>query len=166
MKRFWIFAVSLVLSLLVVKRDPLFAGLAFNRDRILQAEFFPFSSFPMYSGFSPRPFVVYVADGDGKPFAANHEFLVRTSILKKDYERRLKAIKKETGVSLEDLTPEQKRPAGEATLRHLVDTLASQTPPGPIQLWEIILTKNGGKIIRSPMMVAEIDSSPKQDTLP
>ena len=166
MKRFWIFAVSLVLSLLVVNRDPLFVGLAFDRDRIKQAEFFPFSSFPMYSGFSPRPFVVYVADGEGKPFAANHDFLVRTSILKKDYERRLKAIKKETGVSLEDLTPEEKRPAGEATLHHLVDTLASQVPPGPIQLWEIILTRDAGKIIRSPMMVAEIKRSSQETPLP
>ena len=166
MKRFWIFAVSLVLSLLVVNRDPLFVGLAFDRDRIQQAEFFPFSSFPMYSGFSPRPFVVYVADGDGKPFASNHDFEVRTSILKKDYERRLKAIKKESGVSLAKLSLEQKRPAGEATLRHLVDTLAAKVPEGPIQLWEIILTRDAGKIVRSPMMVAEIGAPSKDAPLP
>ena len=166
MKRFWIFAVALVLSLLVVKRDPFFLGLAFDRDRIKQAEFFPFSSFPMYSGFSPRPFIVYLADGDGQPFGAYHEFQVRTSVVKKDYERRLKAIKKESGVDLAKLTPEQKRPAGEATLNHLVDTLASAKPPGPIQLWEIIITRKAGKIVRSPMMVAEINSSPQPAPTP
>ncbi len=160
MKRFWIFLIALVLSLLVVERDPLFIGLAFSRDRIKQAEFFPFSSFPMYSGFSPRPFVVYVADAEGTPLAANHEFGVRTSILKKVYEGKLKAIKKASGVSLEKLTPEQKRPAGEATLHHLVDTLASRMPPGSIQLWEIILTREAGEIRRSPMMVAEINPRP------
>ncbi|CAN5455271.1 hypothetical protein BH23VER1_BH23VER1_00200 [soil metagenome] len=122
-----LFVIGVAASFVVVEFPPLTLSYGLTADGMKRAEFYPLSSFPMYSRFSGNPVVVYVADAEGEPLPALTGFGVRTSVLKKYYDGELRRLKRETGVLLSEMTPEQKRPAGDATLRHLVDNLASSS---------------------------------------
>ena len=131
-----------------------------NPDLLETAEFYPLSSFRMYSKFSPNPNYVYITDGDDTPIA-HHNFGALSSAIKKDFDRRLRKIKKKTKVQLRKMTPEQKTPAGNETLHHVV----ANTPAGnrpkitakTLRLYEVTLTlAEGGGVQESTKKVGEI----------
>ena len=109
-----------------------------NAEQLETAEFYPLSSFRMYSKFSPKPNYVYITDGEDKPIA--HQRFgksVLSSAMKKDFDRRLRKIKAETGIAMRDMTPEIKWPAGNETLQQVVD----MSDPGNVE-------KIGAKTLR------------------
>ena len=91
-------------------------------------EFYPLSSFPMYSKFEPRTYLVYLASADGQPLPTNGTINMESSALKKRYgiELNRPEMKARQKGSHFDWTAEQKRPAGEATLAYLRETFAPQ----------------------------------------
>src|SRR6188472_3709114 len=82
-----------VLSYLLVDYPPLRLRFAQSKADVKRAEFYPLSSFPMYSTFSDSPFHVYVTDSAGDPVALETTFQTHASELKKTYEVKLKAQK-------------------------------------------------------------------------
>ncbi|MFV1995025.1 MAG: hypothetical protein ACC661_06280 [Verrucomicrobiales bacterium] len=125
------------------------------------AEFYPLSSFPMYSTFSPAPRYVYLTDGVDEPIACWPAFAVRTSVIKKYYEDRLQETKKEIDVPTYRMTPAQKTPAGEKTLAHLVENLAPDAFSGGalphIRLYEVTITRgDSGAIDQKTVLVGEL----------
>ena len=129
-----LFGLGVVASFLILEYPPLHLSYGLGADSMKRAEFYPLSSFPMYSRFSENPVVVYVADAEGRPLPALDAFGVRTSVLKKFYDGELRELKKRTGIPLGEMTAEQKRPAGDATLRHLIDNLAGESAPTGVGL--------------------------------
>ena len=88
-------------------------------------EFFPLSSFPMYSRNKHKSYVVYLTDADGNPIATEKQLGVRSSILKKDYNAELMKIKSKIGVSDYDMTIEQKEPAALSMRNYLITERAA-----------------------------------------
>ena len=100
----------------ILENDPFELTFVDEPEDLRRAEFFPFSSFPMYSNFSPHPNYVYVTTPDGEPVAHLGQLDVLSSVIKKAYDKELRKIKAETGVAMSEMSPEQKKPAGDATL--------------------------------------------------
>ncbi len=142
-----LFLIGVAISFVIIEYPPLTVSYGLGSESMKRAEFYPLSSFPMYSRFSDSPVVVYVADGDGVPLASLIDFVVRTSILKKFYDGELRRIKEETGVPMSAMTMEQKRPAGDATLRHMVEHIAPPTAPTgqPLTLYELVIGFGDGE---------------------
>ncbi|MFT5464969.1 MAG: hypothetical protein ACI8UO_000055 [Verrucomicrobiales bacterium] len=83
-------------------------------------EFFPLTSYPMYSRNGSWTYLVYITDQDGLPLAAETELGQRTSVLKDIYKAEMDKLAKKFGLKSKlYLTPEQREPAGLAVLRHL-----------------------------------------------
>lgn len=97
---------------------PMFAAIA---ACWVAEEFYPLSSFPMYSKFDDRTYLVYLKDAGGEPLPTVGAVNMVSSQLKKRYGDELEALKRDHKGSHFDWTAEQKRPAGEATLRYLRD---------------------------------------------
>ena len=87
-------------------------------------EFYPFSSFPMYSKFDDRTYLVYLQSPEGEPLPTVESVSMVSSQLKKRYGAELHELKKQYDGSHYDWTIEQKREAGEKTLAYLRDTFA------------------------------------------
>lgn len=152
---------AILLSYLVVRNPPFSIGFGFGRESMKAAEFYPFSSFPMYSRFSDRPIYVYVSDAEDRPIAALTEFGTLSSELKKHYDARLREVKETTGVNLRAMSPEDKRPAGTATLRHLRDHLAPEafapgTPERRLRLHEVTIRFENGRVVTDDVVVGEL----------
>lgn len=90
----------------------------------IAGEFYPFSSFPMYSKFDDRTYLVYLKSADGEPLPTVETISMVSSQLKKRYGAELHELKPVYGGSHYDWTTEQKRAAGEQTLAYLRDTFA------------------------------------------
>ncbi len=88
----------------------------------IAGEFYPLSSFPMYSKFDERTYLVYLKSADGEPLGTVPAVGMVASELKKAYGDELEALKKDHKGSHFDWSVEIKRKAGEATLRYLRDT--------------------------------------------
>jgi hypothetical protein len=89
-------------------------------------EFYPLSSFPMYSKFDDRTYLVYLKSAAGEPLPTVATVSMVTSQLKKRYGAELDELKEKYKGSHYDWTVEQKREAGENTLAYLRDTFAPQ----------------------------------------
>ena len=83
-------------------------------------EFYPFSSFPMYSTNEEKTYMVFLTDDEGNPIGAQAVFGVRTSSLKKDYHRELNELARSIGMKQYDMSPEEKEPAARDTLEYLI----------------------------------------------
>lgn len=112
-------------------------------------EFYPLSSFPMYSTPQPRAYLVYLVDGEGNEIGSQTAFGVRVSSLTKDYHRELNQLDKK-GKSQYDLNAEQKTPAGQDVLEHLVfkrsPERAKQSGLKAVQMVDRRLYLRNGKI--------------------
>lgn len=118
-------------------------------------EQFPFSHFPMYADFSPRPFYLRVTDDADRPVRLDGVAWA-AQLLTKVYthERRLEA--RRLGIAASRLSAEQLRGPGERALVFLAER-AGQTRdaalPDHIRLYEVELTLSAGRIERHPRLV-------------
>ena len=126
------------------------------------AEFYPLSSVPMYSTFAPTANYVYITDADDNPLPAYPTFKTLSSALKKSFKDQLRTVKDEINVSTSKMTPEQKRPAGDALLRELktsISPTAFEDGALPhIRLYEVILSidDDTGIIVKDTHLVGEL----------
>ena len=100
---------------------PLWPGFVITAVSLRVEEQYPFSHFPMYRNFSDLTYYVYVTDGGDNPVAVESLTYNRTTRLRKIYDDELEPIRLELRKRRAELTPEERRPAGEYTLRWLVE---------------------------------------------
>ncbi|MEM7147479.1 MAG: hypothetical protein AAF591_20350 [Verrucomicrobiota bacterium] len=142
------------LSLVAVKYPPLSLV---TED----AEFYPLSSFPMYSSFAPHTNLVFITDADDQPLPTYPTFGVVSSALKKSYAAKLNDIKAELELPTYRMTPDQKKPAGDALLLELKESVApaafKDNALPHIKLYEIIIKRDdSGKITRTEQFITEL----------
>lgn len=129
-------------------------------------ENFPFSHFPMYKSFGDHTYYVFVADADGEPIPVQSITHVRTSRLKKIYDGQLREIQKNVDSRKRDLTPEQRRPAAEETLRWLYANTREEARPildrsRVLRLYHADITLEDGAILQhDPELVGEFPVPP------
>jgi hypothetical protein len=152
-----------VLSFVLVDYPPLRLRLATDRDMVKKAEFYPLSSFAMYSNFSESPFLVFITDSKGEKVAIDTSLKSHASELKKTYEVRLKTAKKQADLDgrLTDIPLELRVAAGKATLellkaRPLVQEYLATKADKVFQLHEVVLTLGKDGIGRREQMIAEL----------
>jgi hypothetical protein len=120
-------------------------------------EAFPFSHYPMYSGFDPWDFYVYVANAQGHPLPL--EKLTngyKSNSLKKKFDDLID----ELPMKNRDVTPELARPAGTQVLRGLCQSYPELAAKGPLRLYKVDLSMNDGVVAQSePQLIAEYSLS-------
>lgn len=116
-------------------------------------EFYPLSSFPMYSKFDNRTYVAYLKDGDGNDLATVESTNSFSSQVKKRYGAELKKLKNKYKGSHFDWTAEQKTEAGNATLQWLKE---NRKVPEKAQLVDLRIHLVDGKIVRVEDIVGTI----------
>lgn len=125
------------------------------------AEFYPLSSFPMYSKFEERTYLTYLKSASGETLATVPTVSMVSSQLKKRYGDGLEDLKKEHKGSHFDWTVEQKRPAGLATLEYLRDTHAPKAfADGKlkgVRLIDVRIYLKDGKLVRDEQEIAQLD---------
>jgi hypothetical protein len=129
-------------------------GRSKERKDAFRYEYFPFSHFPMYSGFGERDYYVFVTDRDGKPIATEPMTFVRSTKLKKVFNTDLSVIQKQFKTRKDLLTAEQCRPAGNATLKQLVELAPEEAVPklrqmSPLSLHRVYLSLEDGAIVET-----------------
>jgi hypothetical protein len=151
------------LSFVLVDNPPLKIQFATTKDMVKLAEFYPLSSFSMYSTFSESPFLVFVTNARGEKVAIDTSLKTDASVLKKTYEMQLKTVKQQTNTKgrLTEVPLEIKQEAGRAALvilkaRPTVQAWLASQPDKTLQLHEIILTAGEDGIERQETMVAEL----------
>ena len=98
-----------------------------------RGEWYPFSNFPMYSNFEPQAYYVYVTDLQDNPVGIQPTFGTWPTAVKKAYDSKLKELVKQlkddaakSGAKYRkkqiEMTSEECRPAGDATLRQLMES--------------------------------------------
>jgi len=125
-------------------------------------EEFPFSDFPMYSNLSTKSDYLYLTNAEDQPLGCQSIFNLKTDVLKKMYNARLKELK---GKSLD--AADGQRQAGRKTL---ADLSARQTEKvvqivgvGGLRLYRVELTRTRGKIDSSTELLVEIPSVKRDD---
>lgn len=152
-----------ILSFVLVDYPPLKVYLASDSDMVKKAEFYPLSSFSMYSTFSETPFLVFITNSSGDKVAIDSSLKTHASELKKTYEIRLKALKKKLSLpgKITDLPMDVKAEAGQETLTLLKDRPEVQkfleaTADPRLQLHEIVLTAGDHGINQRTSLIAEL----------
>lgn len=137
---------------------------------VLKDRLFPFSSFPMYGDFPDRTDYVYLADKDGQPMPMHDYFGYRTTFVKRIYSRQVRDIYQQLKKAGEEpelhlLTVEQLRPAGDATLRWLVENdrrrKQKKEPVPPLQLVEVDVEIGDHRLERRPRVVGLYPGEPR-----
>lgn len=122
-------------------------------------EQFPFSDFPMYSSFTNKTFYVYLADGAGQPLPASASTGLRTSQLKKIYQRELRKEEPPPGRPRPALTLEQKRSAGNRVLASLKQSQwvrKRSKLPSALRFYEVNISFRDGRFEKQPLLVGEL----------
>ena len=152
-----------LLSFVLVDYPPLKLTFAHTKDMVKKAEFYPLSSFSMYSTFSETPFLVFITDGAGQKIAIDSALKTHASELKKTYEMRLKALKKQGSLpgKLTDLQLAIKAEAGRDTLELLkarpsVQKFLASRDNQILRLHEIILSAGDDGIVKREQWVAQL----------
>lgn len=152
-----------LLSFVLVDYPPLKLTFAHTKDMVKKAEFYPLSSFSMYSTFSETPFLVFITDGAGQKIAIDSALKTHASELKKNYEMRLKALKKQGSLpgKLTDLPLAIKAEAGRDTLELLkarpsVQKFLASRDNQILRLHEIILSAGDDGIVKREQWVAQL----------
>lgn len=129
---------------------------------LLEDRLFPFSSFPMYGDFPDRTHYVYLADGEGRALPMHDLFGYRSTFVKRIYSRKVGGIVDDLEKAGEDpelhlLTVDQLRPAGDATLKWLVENdrrrAKKSGPPPALQLVHVDVTVRDGRLVRDHRVV-------------
>jgi hypothetical protein len=162
MRVLWVFVIlSSVIVPLLTRNHPVKAQ---------RGEWYPFSSFPMYSTFEPTAYYVYVTDENDRPVSIWATFGTWPSAVKKGYDALLKAevarlkaeAQKQGGKysrRIVEMSGEECRPAGDAILRQLRDSSARQEEVRGhrgYRLHQVDITLEGGRIVQKTKRVGEI----------
>jgi len=128
---------------------------------LIARESYPLSHYPMYDRFTDHTFYVYVADSGGDPLPVQTLTGIRTSRIKKPYDKALDKVRKSLDKRKRELTPEESNEAGLTALRKLYD---DASPSGkeklaehsPIRLYQVDIYAIDGEIDkRPPELIAE-----------
>lgn len=123
-------------------------------------EFYPLSSFPMYSKFDDRTYLVYLKSAGGETLGTVPTVNMVASQLKKQYGDDLEDLKKQFKGSHFDWSVDQKRIAGEATLVYLRDVFAPQAFAGGqldgLRLVDVRVFREGNRIVTREEEVAQL----------
>jgi hypothetical protein len=143
-----------------------------NPDPKQRGEWYPFSNFPMYSTFEPTAYYVYVTDLEDKPLALVPTFGNWGSGVKKTYDKFLKEeVKRLKGEAekrgekyktrIAQMSGEECRPAGDATLKQLRDGARNQGEVrrhSGFRLHQVDITLEEGRIVQREKVVGEVRS--------
>lgn len=156
-----------------LRRHPVFPILVFILASKLIGEFYPISPFSMYSNPTSRPLrYCYVADGSGKAIPIHfHTSISPSRITKMQRHNRTEveeahelAMKRgEVDTPLTDA--EIRRQAGLIVLNYLVERSVKKKKEEKLltgkdlQLVEVAISIEGGQLIESPVVVAELPAS-------
>ena len=125
-------------------------------------EEFPFSNFPMYSNLSTKSDYLYLTNEEDQPLGCQSIFNLKTDVLKKMYNARLKELK---GKSLD--AADGLRQAGRKTLADLssrqTEKVLQIVGVGGLRLYRVELTRTRGKIDSSTELLVEIPSVKRDD---
>lgn len=130
-----------------------------TRDAAKPGEWYPFSNFPMYSSFEKQAYYVYVTDLEDRPLALYPTFGNWTSGVKKIFDNYFKAEAKALKKPSKKLTAEEARPAGDATLKQLIET--GRYPEevkkhAGFRLYKVDITLDDhGKIVKETSLVGQ-----------
>lgn len=129
--------------------------LALCGSSFLIGEHYPVTRFPMYDKFPDHTFYVYVSDKDGNPIPVHELTGINTSKLKKPYDKELNEVRKLLKKRKLELTPEERREAGETALRKLYNDAPPQgqqqlDPLAPLQLYHVWILSENGKSAEQP----------------
>lgn len=159
------FKTSLVVGamcFLVVKNPPFSIRWASAADLdAYNCEFYPLSSFPMYSGFAEVEIYVFLTDDQDRPIRLHDLTNCQASALKKNYKGALNELKKRKKLKgkVTDLPADVKEAAGKFVLRDILTSRAprwaEQQPQKIVRLHEGIITIDGGEIRQRTRPVAE-----------
>lgn len=120
-------------------------------------EAYPFSHYPMYSGFDDWDYYVYIADAEGRPLPL--ETLTqgyKSNSLKKRFDDLIDQL---NDVRNRDVTPEMARPSGRQVLAWLVDTYPALAEHQPLRLYQVSIRAEDGRVAESPpALIAELPS--------
>jgi hypothetical protein len=124
-------------------------------------EWYPFSSFPMYSKFEPATYYVFVTDLADKPIALSDVFGASTSNVKKAYDRKLINLKKASGDKARrtELSLEVRRSAAIDVLQWLATSAAKQAQVqalGGLRLHQVDIAFLDGQVTKTTLPVGEI----------
>lgn len=128
-------------------------------------EAFPFSHYPMYSGFDDFDYVVFLAKPDGTPLMI--ETLTqgyKANSLKKKFDDLIDDLKDEKGKSIRNraATAEQMRPSGERVLKWLAESfpgVAQEAGAGGVDLYQVRIEMKDGAVTESaPILIAQLSS--------
>jgi hypothetical protein len=127
----------------------------------LAGEFYPLSSFPMYSKFDDRTYLVYLKNSGGSPLPTVPTISMVSSQLKKRYGAELEVLKEKHKGSHFDWSVEQRREAGDLTLKYLEDTFAPQAFEGGkldgVRLIDVRIRMEDGKLTKTEQMVGQLN---------
>ncbi len=126
---------------------------------LLVREQYPFSNFPMYSGFGRNTYYVYLADGNGTPIPALTTMGVSTPTLKKMFADEMAKEREHFKLHPKKLTLEQKRDPGERLLARIKSSsaaLARSAPkPEVLRLYEVTISLEGERFTKQTVLIAE-----------
>lgn len=124
-------------------------------------EFYPFSSFPMYSRFAPDTYYVYITDMKNDAVPCGSMFGIAISDVKKAYDRKLDVIKKASGGKIRkmELPVELKKGAADEVL----DWLTKNSPHpervrelGGLRLFQTNITYRNDRLTKLTEQVGEL----------
>lgn len=135
-----------------------------------RGEWYPFSNFPMYSDFEEQAYYVYVTDKEDKPVPLGETFGMAPSDVKKAYDQKLKKevdrLKKEAKArgekysrKLVEMSADECRPSGDATLREMRANTKYQDVVkrfDGLRLYQVDIFIKDGRIEKNTKRVGEI----------
>lgn len=128
---------------------------------------YPFSHFPMYARFTDHTYYVYVCDGEGKPIPIQNLTGIRTSKIKKPYDKDLDAVRKTNGKRKRELNAAEKEAAGVSALAQIWRNSNERNRErllehSPLKLYHVDIYVRDGKIDERPAeFIAELALPPK-----
>ena len=123
-------------------------------------EWYPLSSFPMYSKFDERTYYVFLADEAGEP-VPTVRYQIVASELKKHYRRELNKLEDQHGGSSYDFDEKKLRRAGSTTMQWLRTEWVPERAPDQIdgarksglKLIEVRVFLQDGKFLKRETVV-------------
>lgn len=127
-------------------------------------EAFPFSHYPMYSGFDDFDYVMFIGKPDGSPLMI--ETLTqgyKANALKKKFDDLIDDLKDGKGKSIRNrnATADQMRPAGDKVLKWLAESFPGVThevEAGGVNLYQVRIEMKEGAVAEStPILIAQLN---------
>ena len=134
---------------------------------LVARDHYPLSHFPMYDRFTDHTFYVYVTDKDGQAVPLQEITGIRTSRLKKPYDKALDKTRKPLKKRKRELTVADRRDAGLTALANLYRdsnpaAKAKLQALAPISLHHVdVFMRDGDLDERPPEKIASLDLPPR-----